>query len=148
MEDNFEKFTNSTRRRALLPWWIKFFCWIFMITGILCLIVLILLLIGFKPELEIYGFDADNNKPFNSILILFTFLFHAFTAFCLWFNKSKAIFIGQIDAIWGILLCLFSIILGIVKGDYIFRIELVFLVLFYIKLSQIKSKWNSIPEFR
>lgn len=142
MKNNFNEFESVIRKRSLLPWWIKIFCWIFMVIGMLSLFVVFLVIANYEPELEIFGFNANENHPYNSILILFSFLFLGVTGYLLWFEKRKAIIIGQINALWGIILCLISMGLGLVNGNFVFRIELFFLVLFFVKLSQIKPKWS------
>lgn len=129
-------------KRKLLPWWIKFFCWIFMITGFLSILIILLTIVGIKPELALYGFDAQQGS-FIMLLIYFTFLFNGLVAYMLWTGKKLAIRIGLINAIWGILLCLISMILSYYNSDFKIRLELVLLILFFIKIKKIKSQWEN-----
>lgn len=132
---------KNCHRRGLLPWWIKFFCWVFMIAGILSLIALLLTFLGYEADLTIYGFDAKDNYPFNFILILSVFLFNTIVAYSLWFEKPKAILLGKINALIGIFLCSLFMILTAVNGNFTIRLEIILLVVFLLKLDQIKEKW-------
>lgn len=145
-ESEFEEFTEVERRRKLLPWWIKFFCWFFMLFGVLAFICLILGFTSIKPALSFYGFET--NEPFSLIglLIIFTGTFKGFTAYLLWFEKNKAIIFGKIDAIIGIVLCIISmVVLPFLQEDFnlTLRLELVLLIPFYLKLKRIQNEWSS-----
>jgi len=85
-------------RRKLLPWWIKIFCWIFMIFGVLAIGCLALGLLGYTTDLAFYGFETDEALTWTGLLIIVTFGFKAVTAFSLWFEKDYAIALGKIDA--------------------------------------------------
>lgn len=37
-DSKFKEFEHTERRRKLLPWWIKVFCWIFMLFGVLSVV--------------------------------------------------------------------------------------------------------------
>jgi multisubunit Na+/H+ antiporter MnhF subunit len=141
-------------RRQLLPWWIKFFCWFFMITGLLSIVLMVVTvttmgLVGVNLEMALYGFDAQQGSLIM-LLIFFTFLFNGFAAYMLWLGKKLAIKICLINAIWGMLLCLISMILSYYNSDFKIRLELVLLILFFIKIKKIKSQWENeyTPEER
>ena len=46
----------TIRRRKLLPWWIKIFLWLFLITGAISPIGLIFGVLGNNFQLALYGF--------------------------------------------------------------------------------------------
>ena len=136
--------TIRTNRRQLLPWWIKVFCWLFIILGVFAFVGLILGLLGSKIDLSIYGFETDEPLSLIGILIIVVLLFKLFTALSLWFEKSYAITLGKIDAISGIVLCL----IHMVYPDFInnfhvaFRFELLLLIPYLLKLNKIQNNWT------
>ena len=59
-ESNFEEFEKPLIiRRKLLPWWIKIFCWIFMIMGVGAIGALIASPFIPSFQLSIYGFETS-----------------------------------------------------------------------------------------
>jgi len=147
-ENSFEEFENiKKRRRKILPWWIKIFCWIFMLFGLLSFVCLILGFTNIKPDLAFYGFET--NEPFSlyGLIVISIGLLKGVTAFALWFEKDFAIKIGKIDAIIGIALCVISmVVLPFIQDGFniTLRLELVLLIPFLIKLNKIQKEWESI----
>ncbi|MFL0354774.1 hypothetical protein [Xanthomarina sp. GH4-25] len=147
-ENSFEEFENiKKRRRKMLPWWIKIFCWIFMLFGLLSFVCLILGFTNIKPDLAFYGFET--NEPFSlyGLIVISIGLLKGVTAFALWFEKDFAIKIGKIDAIIGIALCVMSmVVLPFIQDGFniTLRLELVLLIPFLIKLNKIQKEWESI----
>ncbi|WP_431107265.1 hypothetical protein [Winogradskyella poriferorum] len=147
-ENSFEEFENiKKRRRKMLPWWIKIFCWIFMLFGLLSFVCLILGFTNIKPDLAFYGFET--NEPFSlyGLIVISIGLLKGVTAFALWFEKDFAIKIGKIDAIIGIALCVISmVVLPFIQDGFkiTLRLELVLLIPFLIKLNKIQKEWESI----
>lgn len=149
MEENtFEEFEKSSiRRRELLPLWIKIFCWLFMLFGIMSFICLILGFTDIRPDLAFYGFETNIPFSLDGLIVISIGLFKGVTAFSLWFEKDYAIQLGKIDAIIGIVLCVLSMIVlpfFYSKGlNITIRLELLLLVPFLLKLNKIQHKWES-----
>lgn len=147
-ESPFEEFENTNqRRRELLPWWIKVFCWIFMLFGLLSIACLILGFTNLKPSLAFYGFET--NEPFSlyGLIVISVGILKGIAAFSLWFEKDFAIKIGKIDAIVGITLCVISmLVLPFFQNGFSIkiRLELALLIPYLIKLNKIQNKWKSI----
>ncbi|NIK93623.1 hypothetical protein GZ212_15790 [Mangrovimonas sp. CR14] len=145
-ENQFEEFENvKKRRRKLLPWWIKIFCWIFMFFGLMSFICLILGFTNIKPSLAFYGFET--NEPFSlyGLIVISVGLLKGFTAYALWFEQDFAIKIGKTDAIIGIVLCIISmLILPFLRDGFnvTIRLELALLIPFLIKLNKIEKEWE------
>lgn len=131
------------KRRYLLPWWIKGFCWLFMATAFIAILRMILLLFYINTEFEFYGLNAKENTPINGIIVFLVFTMHGFTAYSLWFEKDYGIKIGVIDSLIGIVLCLFSMIISFYHGHFTIRLEMILLILFLVKLLKIRLKWDS-----
>ena len=136
-----------SRRRDMLPWWIKSFCWLFMVMGIAVPFAIIAGLMGKSFHSSFFGLET--NEPFSAvgIFLLIIFALKGTAAFCLWTEKDIAIKIGQLDAISGIILCVFTMCIyphfdGLPDFKFTFRLELFLLVPYYLKLNSIQKEWN------
>ncbi|WP_190277293.1 hypothetical protein [Taibaiella lutea] len=140
--DNIDQIRLS--RRQLLPWWIKIFCWFFMLIGILAIVCLLISLFGFQPNLSLYGFETHNPYSITGLMIIGLTLLKGIASYALWFEKDFAIKVGVIDAIVGILTCIVSMTMVLITPDtkFIFRLELILLIPYLIKLVKIESKWK------
>ena len=159
MEENIETSNLTlneefpqTRRRKLLPWWIKVFTWLFLIFGGIVPIASIVGLFGVKFQLSIYGFETNDPLSLTGISLLLLFVFKGIVAFGLWTEKNWAILLGQVDAVLGIAICLVSMVFiplfYIENGFHLnFRLELVILIPYIIKLQKIKEEWANRSEF-
>lgn len=150
MEEQESKFTKfvpdpEVRRRKLLPWWIRFFSWFYMIAGATCIIAIILMLAGIQPYLGIYGLNASNLWDISTFIIIITYLWNGITAYALWFEKKYAVTLAIVNSIWGILICIYSMVAA--QGITNFRLELIILIIFIIKLFSIKYRWENTPAF-
>jgi len=137
---------TAPRRRGLLPIWIRIFIWIFMVLGAFSIPVFVLGLLGFNTDLQLYGYSANEALSVAGIFLLLLFLLKGVVAYALWFEKDWAISLGLIDAGIGIVICLLSTF-GITfipgqAGSFTFRIELIFLVPYLIKLSKMNREWR------
>ena len=145
-ESAFEEFEIVKKRRELLPWWIKFFCWVFMLFGFLASVCLILGFTDIKPSLSFYGFETNEPFSITGLLVISIGLLKGFTAFSLWFEKDNAIKIGKIDAIIGMVFCGVSMLVLpflIEDSKFIIRLELALLIPFFIKLNKIQKEWEA-----
>ncbi|MGS2727149.1 hypothetical protein ACU8DI_11120 [Psychroserpens sp. BH13MA-6] len=145
-ENSFEEFENiKTRRRKMLPWWIKIFCWIFMLFGILSFVCLILGFTNVKPALAFYGFETNEPFSLNGLIVIAIGILKGITAFGLWFEKDFAVKIGKIDAIIGIALCGISmLVLPFLQEGFniTIRLELLLLIPYLFKLNKIQKEWE------
>ena len=135
------------RRRKLLPWWIKIFTLIFIVSGV----IVPLALMGFEFRIAIYGFGANTPLSLAGVAILFIIVFKCITAVGLWTERDWAITFGQIDATLGIIICIctmdiFPLTYSHLVNSSSFRLELVLLIPFFMKLSQIKNDWLNAPD--
>ncbi|MFT3935977.1 MAG: hypothetical protein QM726_20270 [Chitinophagaceae bacterium] len=116
-----------------------------MLFGVGAIACLILGIFGFSTGLAIYGLEST--QPFSPIgaTVIGVGLLKGFTAFSLWFEKDYAITLGRIDAILGIAVCAFSMIGLPLMGytSFSFRIELLLLIPYLIKLNKIAPDWTS-----
>lgn len=143
-ESIFEEFDKPINRRSLLTWWIKTFCWIFMILSFFSLFGIVAGLFSWHFQMTLYGFETVEPFSIMGIFILLIMLFKGYTAYTLWFEKDEAILLGQIDAWAGIIICTFTmLILPIFSEGYSIslRLEILFLIPFLKHLKDIKDKW-------
>lgn len=132
------------KRRALLPAWIKVFTWIFMIMGAFVPIVLFIGLFISNVQISLYGLETNN--PFSSLgfFLVFLFMLKGFTALSLWTEKDWAIKLAIADAVLGIVICCgVMFIMPVLNQDtaFNFRLELVLLIPYLLKLQKIKLAW-------
>jgi len=150
LDSNFIQHEIPKRRRKLLPWWMKTFTWIFLIFGAIAPVGLILGIFGLEFQLSLYGLETNTPLSVTGLCLIVIFLFKGITAFGLWTEKDWAINLGLIDAVLGICVCVFiMIIYPLIDNqpgfELRFRFELLLLILFLVRLVKIKSEWNEIP---
>lgn len=148
LESQFNEFEKPpVIRRKLLPWWIKIFCWIFMLMGACSVGGLIFNLFTPSIRLSIYGFTSYNAFSGIGIFIIAIITFKGYAAYTLWFEKQNAILIGKLDAIAGISICLISMFIlpfFFRSLRFEFRFEIILLIIYYIKLNKIEYEWDNL----
>lgn len=147
LKSNFDEFEKSiVIRRKLLPWWIKTFCWIFMILAVCGLASLIGNAFTDNVELSLYGFSSNTAYSGIGIFIIAIMSLKGFAAYSLWFEKDNAILIAKIDAIVGVVICLASMfVLPFTRedGHFPLRLEILLLIPYYIKVNKIEYEWDN-----
>ncbi|MDR6487012.1 magnesium-transporting ATPase (P-type) [Chryseobacterium vietnamense] len=145
----FAEFDNNllTRRRSLLPTWIKVFLWIFLIGGALAAIFLIAGSMMTHVSLSLYGMDANHPYSMTGLLICVLFLFKGIVAYGLWFEQDWAPQAAIADAIIGIAVCL--VMMAIIPFVYptisfTLRLELIPLYFYLKKMQNIKKSWENL----
>jgi hypothetical protein len=146
-KSNLEIDYKPISRRSLLPWWMKFFCWFFIVFGVLSTLNFALVFMSKQAIYltSIYGLKGDPNLI--GLVSMGVILFKVYVAYGLWFEKDWAIKYGMIDALIGIVICLLMTFLSpfLYGGNAIkfeFRIELVFLGMYAYKLESMDIEWD------
>lgn len=145
--ENFSQFdefeVKPFKRRTLLPLWIKVFCWFFIFMGVLAFASFTGGFFGNSAGIEFYGLNDSNNLSIKGLLLTSVLLFKAYTAYALWFEKDNAINLGKIDAVTGIIICIAMTFISPVteNGIFSFRLEVLLLIPYYMKLSKIEYSW-------
>lgn len=134
------------RRRELLPWWIKVFTWIFLIFGAIVPLTIIFAIVGYTFQISLYGLETNEPLSLTGLLLIILFLFKGIVAYGLWTEKDWVINLGIIDAIAGIAICVFMMLLypffDVSPGfTFSFRLELLLLIPYLIKLKKINNDW-------
>lgn len=150
LESHFDEFDKTqVIRRKLLPWWIKTFCWIFMILGVCAIGALIGNLFTTNVNVSIYGFSSTTAYSGTGIFIIAIMILKGFAAYSLWFEKPNAISIGKIDAICGVVICIASMFVlpfSTNDGHFPLRLEILLLVPYYRKLNKIEYEWDNLES--
>ena len=148
LQSQFEEFDKPpVIRRKLLPWWIKAFCWIFMLLAVAAVGSLITNLFVPNVNLSLYGFSTDTAYSGTGLFIIAIMLLKGFAAYSLWFEKPNAINIAKIDAVVGIAICIASMfILPFTMGDghFSLRLEILLLIPYYMKVNKIEYEWDNL----
>jgi len=151
MDNNNEIFTNSQvvdkiRRRALLPWWIKIFCWFFMLVGLMNCFDWMLILTSDAPlYVNLFSNRLDVTflllSPYG-LLLGGLVLFKAYVGYALWFEKDNALKLGKIDVIISTIASLIMIAIGLYENDISYYwLEVLLLIPYYLKLESLKNTW-------
>ena len=138
---------NKVRRRNLLPLWMKVFVWIFMVMGAIAPICLLASLSGGSVQLALYGLETTDPLSTVGIVICLLFLYKGIVAYSIWTEKGWAIYLGIVDAIVGIAICFYLMAIAPFVNNqsgfvFNFRLELVALIPYLIKLRKIKLQWQ------
>lgn len=137
----FEQY-RSLYRRQLLPWWIRFFSWVFIILGGLGIPVFLILF--FNRNIDSSLFNLDVAFPsFGQHLSAILMILNGFTGLWLWLEKKDAVKIAVGCSILNIIACLVSMAMIITHGRFSLRLELIFIILFLVKLLNIKHEWEN-----
>ncbi|NIF04936.1 hypothetical protein F3J23_05730 [Chryseobacterium sp. Tr-659] len=142
----FDSNNRITRRRDLLPVWIKIFLWIFLIGGAIVPILLITGPFLTRTDLSIYGMSAHHPYSMTGLLICLLFIYKGIVAYGLWFEQKWAPQAAIIDAIIGIVICfiMMAIIPFTVPNiNFTLRLELIPLYFYLTKMQQIKKIWEN-----
>lgn len=133
--------SNAQQKRKLLPWWMKVFIWICLIFAGCTPIVLLLGILGNNVDLSIYGLESTD--PFSPVggLITILFFLKGVVSYGLWTGRKWAIALGIADAIIGIFICLYIMWNDLNSPGFSFRLELILLALYLIKLLDIREEW-------
>ena len=135
---------NLLKRSALIPTWMKVFSWIFIVLAAIAPLVFIAGLLGFTSEISLYGLESSSSTSVTGICLIILFVVKGITAFGLIKEKDWAIKSGIADAITGMAICLGVMIYQAVYFSSLsFRLELVALIPYFIKLRAIKNPWET-----
>ncbi|MDA6069500.1 hypothetical protein NJT12_07710 [Flavobacterium sp. AC] len=150
LESRFDEFDKpAIIRRKLLPWWIKTFCWLFMILAVCAIGAVITNLFTPYVHLSLYGFSSNTTFSATGIFIIAIMLLKGFAAYSLWFEKPNAISIGKIDAICGVVICIGSMFVQPFTtndGHFPLRLEILLLIPYYMRLNKIEYTWDNLES--
>jgi hypothetical protein len=123
------------------------FIWIFMIAGAIVPLAVAVSLFGGTFQIALYGLESNSALNTIGVITLILFLFKGIAAFALWTEKDWAVDVAIVDAIIGIIVCLFVMMvypfIDDIDGFTInIRLELLLLIPYLLKLQKIKPLWK------
>jgi hypothetical protein len=137
------------RRKTLLPWWMKFFSYIFLLTAAFAILLYpLMFLLGVNWGFSLYGLESADRTSYIMFTVIALYLLKGAAAYGLLFEKDWAIEVAFADAGAGIIASLFVIAYGyFVSGEYSspFRLELILLIVYLIKLLKMQKVWRKSP---
>jgi hypothetical protein len=137
------KFKKYQRRRDLLPWWIKIFCWLFMLAACVVPIGIAARIMHYPCDFEVFGIGSHDPFSAQGVIAMSIFLFTGLTALFLWMEKPWAVLLAKINAIVNIVICIGVMGYFMSHGNFNIRLELIPLGIYLYKLSNIQYNWNN-----
>lgn len=145
------------RRKDLLPFWMNFFIWAFLFLAACAALIYTIYLFtgiffGYKGA-SLYGMEAPEVLSPLGIFITVLLLFKVFIAFSMKTEKKWAIDLAILDAVFGIVICIYMMFVEplVYKdgGHYEFnlRFELLFIVPYLIKCIKINQTWKNMKDY-
>ena len=127
-----------------MPWWVKTCVWIFIVFGAIAPIALVFALLGFSFEMSLYGLNAQGAYSITGFSLIGFFLLKGVTSVSLWMEKDWAINLGFVDAILGLVVCGYVMIVPFFYPSYKLnlRLELVLMIPYLLWLIRIKPRWE------
>ena len=129
-------------RATLLPRWIKVFSWIFFVIGAISPLLLVFGLVTHSMALALYGLEADTIYCITGVVVFTLFLFKGVVGYGLIRREDWAVKLAVADAAVGIAVCVFSTIMSVMSNDTEFRLELLFLIPYLLKMWRIGQEWD------
>jgi len=128
-----------------LPIWIKVFSYLFLVIQIMLPVSIVMSFLDYPTNLSFYGLSSNSAFSLNGIFIIAVFMLHGLVAFFLIRNHESAIIVAKIVAIISMTICIGTMVYPFFQDTiymhFKFRIELIVLVLYYLKLKNIQPKW-------
>jgi len=144
MDDLLNNELEQIKRTSLLPVWIKVFAWIFGILGLFAPVAFIIGLFAGHLGASIYGIEATSAASPLALLVLLIFVLKTTVAFGLLRSKSWGVKLGILDAVTGIIICCLVMLYSVnVLSDFTFRLEIILLIPYLVKLLKIRSDWEN-----
>lgn len=139
--ENVENLDIISDRKDLLPKWIKFFSWMFLIFGVFVPFVTIFSILSkIEGNYSLFGLETTGSVSSPSVqFIIFLFITLGVCAYGLLFGKDWGVNLCIVMGYVSIGVCLFSIFQGGSIG-----LELLLLIPYIIKLHKISNKWKKI----
>ncbi len=138
-------------RKKMLPWWIKFFAWVFLVFGLIIPIILIIGLAGGQANIGLFGIGTRVPLSLAGIGLMLVYLLKAVTAYGLITQKDWAVKLALIDGIISLLLYLVKMFSGLLLTTYTsgastfhsLSLEIVIVIPYIYKMWKIKDEWEA-----
>jgi hypothetical protein len=138
---------NPITRKSLLPGWIKFFSWLFLLVGIAAVLILAFGFFLNGTTLSLYGLKTDQSYSITGFIVCYLYIFKGIVSYGLLFGKEWAPVAAIIDAVIGIIICI--VMMAVVPFisetiHFTIRLELIPLYYYITKMLEIRKTWLNI----
>lgn len=135
----------------------NFFIWMFLILAAYALLIYIVyfstgFFFGYRGA-YLYGMETDDANSPLGIFIRILLLFKVFIAFSMWTEKKWAIDMAILDAVLGIIICVYMMFVEplahVSRGHFEFnlRLEILCLIPYLIKCLKINTIWKNMKVY-
>ncbi len=130
-----------TERKQLLPKWVRFFSWIFLVLLASPIILIVGMFIG-DTRYSLFGINyyGSSLRPLP-IFIILIMTFHGIAAYGLLWSKRWGVNVGIICGLVGALLSMIGMIGAFSRGQVHFEFSIIAQLLFLIALFNVREKW-------
>jgi len=138
-------FKKFKRRRAMLPWWVIGFIWIFLVFAALIPVAIVFGALRITFAVSLLGLSASDPFSITGIFVILLFAYKGLVAFGLWTEKTWAIDLAKIDAAISTVICMGVMAYTLLGADHGFslRLELIATIPYYIKMNQVEYDWKN-----
>ena len=153
-ETIFQDFYNPflLPRKKMVSWWMKFFCWVFLVLAVLAPVCLLVPSLGFRigddisiggSRVALYGLNAANNADGLTQFIVVLFILKGIVSYGLLSEKDWAMKLGMIDGAIGVIICFITmLVLPFFDFGFRFSWELLFLFPYQARLWRFRVLWE------
>jgi hypothetical protein len=132
-------------RKQILPAWIRFFSWIFLIFWLAPLIFLIGIFGNINVQLHGFNYYGTSLHPFPCFAFS-VMLLYAVTAYQILWGKDKAVVLGIISGVVGLLISISAVLYAISLGNFYIALEPLIQIPFIYFLIKRKKEWEAFVQ--
>jgi len=134
-----------SRRKKLVPLWIKVFGWIFIVMGVVAPLGFIFsLLTGQASNFSLLGLQNNGSEiSLMGVVIITLFVSFGISAYGLLFGRDWGLKAALATGYIGLAVSVFVMASVFATGVYTFRLEPLIQIPYLIKLHKIRQKWSN-----
>lgn len=136
---------NAQLRKSLLPKWIRFFCWIFLVFGFFGTFISLLgSIFAVGGNMNLYGlYYSGSGLNIYALIFIIMFFVLGLSSYGLLWGKKWGINIGILQGVIGIIMPLITTIWSFKFGVFRAPLELILFIPWVIIMFKIKNQWLS-----
>lgn len=135
-------------RYLILPKWIRFFSWLFLVMAAFIIPVLLITVATDIPStFTLFGFEYRGTALHPTpLLISGCLVFFGYTGYALLWGRPNGIRLGLIAGYLGIAIAVAAFVVGARKGIFMIPLEPFLQVPFIVALSRRRNRWEQSPN--
>lgn len=137
-----------TKRKEILPTWISFFAWIFLIFAITPLVFLLGLTGKMSVSMTVFGLEYSGYTSLHPIAIWGTIVLSmaATVSYGILWGKDWAVDLAIVYAILALATNCFAVVYRLTGNEIYIPLEPLFLIPFLVSLIRRRDRWKRFPE--